>query len=372
MAVLLDYIAFRHDLTLTERPFNEVDNAVFSELVYFNYNEVSDGAPITLTEAYQRYLTLESPSTYVSIDPIPALAACAGTARFGSVTVSDFVNIIDTEREIQFAAATFHLSDGSLYVAFRGTDNTIVGWREDLNISYLEEAPAQGEAIDYLNRIAAGTAHPIRVGGHSKGGNLAIYASAFCLEEVRSRILMVYSNDGLGFNRHVTSNPCYQTILPKVHLIMPEGSVICILFSNKKERELIKSTGETGMEQHDPYTWEVELDHFIRAQEQGEESVFLDETLALWLENMDDAQRKTFVSAIFDVLEASGAKTLEEINRNKLSYLNDILRAAAQQSDEVKETFADALRKLVQAGTETLWEDVRPLFAPFAPETYLP
>lgn len=370
MAVLLDYLSWRGDLTFAERPFNEVDNAVLSQLAYFNYNEVSSGEPLTLTEAYQRYLQLKSPFEYVAIDPVPALAACAQTARFGSVVVSDFINIIDPEREIQFAACTFHLPDGSLYVAFRGTDNTIVGWREDLNISYLKESPAQGEAVNYLNRIGVDTFHPIRVGGHSKGGNLAIYASAFCEKSIRERILTVYSNDGLGFNHHVTSEPEYQAILPKVQLIMPEGSVICILFSNKDDRQLIKSTGETGMEQHDPYTWQVERDHFVPADGQDENSIFLDETLALWLDNMDDDQRKTFTSAIFDVLEASGAKTLEELNRNRLTYLNDILKAAAQQSDEVKETFADALRKLVHAGTETLWEDVRPLFAPFAPENY--
>lgn len=368
MAVLLDYIAWRGDLTFAERPLNEVDNAVLSQLAYFNYNEVSDGQPLTLTEVFHRYQGLETPSEYVSIDPVPALAACAETARFGSISVSDFVNIIDPDREIQFSAVTFHLEDGSLYVAFRGTDNTIVGWREDLNISYLRQSPAQGEAVRYLNRVASHQDYPIWVGGHSKGGNLAIYAAAFCEDSIRERILTVYSNDGLGFNQHVTSQPGYQSILPKVHLIMPEGSIICILFSNKAERELIRSIGETGMEQHDPYTWEVERDHFVSAKEQGENSIFLDDTLALWLDTMDDEQRKTFVSAIFDVLEASGARTLEEINRNKLVYLNDILRAAARQSEEVKENFADSLRKLVHAGTETLWEDVVSLFSRIPPE----
>lgn len=370
MATLLDYIVWRGDLSFRERPFNEVDNAILSQLAYFNYNDVSDGEPLTLTEVYRRFVMLENPFEYVAIDPLPALAACAGTDRFGSVLVSDFVNIIDSEQEIQFSAVTFHLEDGSLFVAYRGTDNTIVGWREDMNISYVKESPAQKEAVSYLNRIAAAYYRPIWVGGHSKGGNLAIYAAAFCDKAVRERIIRVYSNDGLGFNRHVTSEPGYQSILPRVQLIMPEGSVICILFSNKEERELIQSTGETGMEQHDPYTWKVLCDHFLPATEQGDNSIFLDETLALWLDNMDDEQRKTFVSSVFDVLEASGAKTLEEINRNKLIYLNDILKAAARQSNEVKETVADSLRKLVHAGRETLWEDVLALFSRFSPEAY--
>ena len=321
---ILDYLDWRGDLTFAERPFNEVDNLIFSELAYAEMENIvpeSFAFTVSLRTLCESYLALGYQSVLIN-DPLPLLQKAAVCERYRDVRVGGYLNRVDEGEQMQFAAMTFALGDGTLYAAFRGTDNTIVGWREDFNISFLPETPGQAEAAAYLNRLAAAFTHPIRVGGHSKGGNFAVYAAAFCEEELNDnrRIVEVYSNDGPGFNSSVADSPRYKAILPKVKKIVPESSLIGLLLSSRAERRVIRSDAK-GLLQHDPYTWSVVGDHFVAADSLSPESTFMDETLAGWIDSMDNEQKKAVVSAIFDSMEASGASTITEMNENKwLSY----------------------------------------------------
>ena len=209
MANILDYLTWRGDLRFHERPFNEVDNLIFSELAYADWGGIvpEDGTRVPLAEACQHYVNDGRDQSYLANDPRPLAEALLQSERFRDVEMSRYVSKTDTEQQLQFAAVTFHLEDGSLYVAFRGTDNSIVGWREDFNMSFLSHTPGQAEAAAYLDRAAAENDGPILVGGHSKGGNFAVYAAAFCESTPPERIRRVYSNDGPGFNRAVADDP---------------------------------------------------------------------------------------------------------------------------------------------------------------------
>lgn len=364
MATILEYIDWRGDLSFSERPMNEVDNLILSELAYFDFEEaLGKGASGTIREVYDAYCALKSPHDYSINNPISTLEACAGSERFGSVLAKDFVNIVDKDRQIQFAAVTFSLPGGGLYVAFRGTDNTIVGWREDCNISFMEATPAQTEAVKYLNRVLKFSKQAVTVGGHSKGGNLAVYAAAFCDGPKQLKIKAVYSNDGPGFNQHIAQREEYRRILPKVRLIIPESSMIGIIFSGDVEKQIIRSTAEGAM-QHHPLTWMVERDQFVRADQQSSVSTVLDKTLRNWLDSLDFEQRKLFFSSIFDVLEASGAETLSQLNGNKLLFYNAIAKAAAAQDAEARSNFHETIRKLAIAGRDAIWDETKKRFEP--------
>lgn len=358
---ILTYLAWRGDLSFAVSPFNEVDNLIFSELAYTKMEEIAPGpdtdATITLTEVCEAYQRLGYQAPGNSNDAFPLLEKAAVCPRYSGVRLGAYVNQIDPEKELQFSAVSFFLDDGSAYVAFRGTDNTIVGWREDFTISYLSETPGQYEAVRYLNQIASRTDRPLWVGGHSKGGNLAVYAAAFCEEAVKPRIRSVFSNDGPGFNQSVTETENYQRILDKVHLIIPESSVIGILLSNKKERKIVDSSA-AGAQQHDPYTWLVERDH-LKASSQTQTSQFLDETLRRWLEELDNSQRENLVKAIFDSMDAVGVQTLTELNENRWNSYNTILKAALEMDPELQRDVMKTAQKLALAGRDVLWEEAQ-------------
>ena len=183
----------------------------------------------------------------------------ANSVRFGNLYISDFINKKDVEQEKQFSAITVHLPNDYIYVAFRGTDNTIVGWREDLNMCFSDTVPSQIDAVNYLNSIAKKYDNEnlkIFVGGHSKGGNLAIYAAAFCDLKFQEKIVTVYNNDGPGFSENIVDTEEYRRILPKIQTFMPQTSIIGRLLNHKEKIIILEST-QTGIMQHDLYSWQV-------------------------------------------------------------------------------------------------------------------
>lgn len=365
MNTILDYINWRGDITFNERAFNEVDNLIFSELAYFQFSDVMGfDNSITLADAFSRYNLTNINHDYTTNNPVPLLESCSKSKRFSNVTVTKFVDITDTKREIQFSATTFIYSKDHIFVAFRGTDSNIVGWKEDFNLSFLDECPAQSEAVSYLKDVLKSFSSNVIVGGHSKGGNLAIYASIFCTSREQKRIHAIYSNDGPGFNEYISSDPRYINILPKVHLAIPEASIIGILFSNKDEKKIVKSNATGGSQQHNPYTWGVSYDSFELADKQASSSVLLDSTFELWLKSIPEDQKKTFVNSLFNSIDASGATTLAQINDQKWLSYNSILKAIRDMDSESKDIFFNSIKKLALAGRDVLWNETKKRFEP--------
>ena len=360
MANMLDYLAWRGDIALTERPFNEVDNLILSELAYARFEDIvpgpEAGGEVTLARAAARYRELGYTSALIN-DPGALLAAAGESARFSAVRLSRYVNRIDPARAVQFSAVCFALPDGTLYVAYRGTDDTLVGWREDFNFAFTRTI-GQAEAAEYLNRAAAGFGGPLRVGGHSKGGNLAAYAASFCAEDVKARILNVYSNDGPGFNQSVARSAEYGAMLDRISLIIPESSLVGVLLDNRAKRRVVKSSA-SGVLQHNPLTWQVRGTAFEGVDGQSAASLFMDETLGRWLDGLSDEQRRNLVSAIFDSMDASGAVTLAEMNENKWDSYGAILKAAGEIDPAVRKDVLNTLGKLANAGRDVFLEDAR-------------
>ena len=365
MSNFLDYLDWRGDLPFSRDPFNEVDNLILSEIAYAELGGIvpapGEEGSVTLREAAERYEAEGRDQSHMANDPGPLLLRAGKSERFGTAKLSAYAEQTDTAEQLQFAAVTAELSDGSVFVAFRGTDNTIVGWREDFNISVLPETPGQRLAAEYLNEAAARFAAPLRVGGHSKGGNLAFYAAAFCESAVKPRLLAVYSNDGPGFRREITQRALYREVWPKLKKILPEESIIGLLLTDDEERTIVKSSAEGG-QQHNPYTWQVQGGRLLRAEKLSAKSVLLDEALDRWVDALGDEQRQNLVSAIFDSLDASGAVTLNELNANKRESYNAVLRAARQLDPALQKDVLETLKKLALAGKDVLWDEARRSF----------
>ena len=192
MSDIFDYLKWRGDLSFEADPFNDVDNLVLAELSYTCFDGlVSDsGEEVPLTSVRESFFLTRDRDVLMKsddhMDRAPLLMdGMVSGDRYRCTMLSDYINIVDTEQDLQISAVVFHLSDGSAYIAFRGTDNTVTGWKEDFNMSYMPETPGQRMAKEYLQRVASRIRKPLRVGGHSKGGNFAVYSSAFADPDIK-------------------------------------------------------------------------------------------------------------------------------------------------------------------------------------------
>ena len=320
MGNIFDYLTWRGDLTFTQDPPNAVDALIFSTLTYVGYGETAERPPesaASLRRCAEEFFALENPESRVrSKKDMELLRCAAATARFGHCGLCLYRSVLLPEQETQFAAMTFLLDDGSMFLAYRGTDNSLVGWKEDFNMTFQQTIPAQRLAQEYIREAALAHTAPMRVAGHSKGGNLAVFAAARCSPMVRKRILTVYNNDGPGFTKYMIGDPGYNAIVPRIQTYIPQSSVIGMLLEHEEPFIVIRSKS-VGIMQHDPYSWEVEGPHFLPVQEVTESSQFLDATIKNWFAGMTNRERNQLVEVLYGLLTTGEVENAADIFQPK-------------------------------------------------------
>ena len=320
MGNIFDYLTWRGDLTFTQDPPNAVDALIFSTLTYVGYGETAQRPPetaVSLRRCAEEFFALENPESRVrSKKDMELLRCAAATARFGQCGLCLYRSVLLPEQETQFAAMTFLLDDGSMFLAYRGTDNSLVGWKEDFNMTFQQTIPAQRLAQEYIREAALAHTAPMRVAGHSKGGNLAVFAAARCSPMVRKRILTVYNNDGPGFTKYMIGDPGYNAIVPRIQTYIPQSSVIGMLLEHEEPFIVIRSKS-VGIMQHDPYSWEVEGPHFLPVQEVTESSQFLDATIKNWFAGMTNRERNQLVEVLYGLLTTGEVENAADIFQPK-------------------------------------------------------
>ncbi len=381
MPNMYDYLDWRGDVPFSVDPFNEVDNLILSWLAYVDFEGVvpepdwypgSDTRPaevlsrvedlpsVGIREAAEQYSQLHTEeeirerNTFIGDAPL-LLPKVAAAERYAGLRLCGYVNLVDPERDLQMAAVTFEVGDGTWYAAYRGTDDTLAGWKEDFDLSFTEMSAGQAFATSYLESMFASPGRGVRVGGHSKGGNFAAYASVFCSDALRRRIVRVYSNDGPGFIESVADSDRFLSMLPKMIKIIPESSVIGILMNGHIRMEIVRST-KSGAMQHDPTSWEVERNHFARVDERSDLSIFFNETIIEWLNGITSEDRKLFVDNLFGLFESAGVTTLEEYREHRLLTAAALLKGFNQLPESHRKQFLSILRKLFRSGIKVLRE----------------
>lgn len=366
MANMVDYLKWRGDIPFSVDPFNEIDNIILSELVYTDFEGIVPGPDskqsVSIQQAcgafFERYTEEEILSKNSSTKVAPFLMhELVQSKRFENLKLTGYVNEIDETFQSQFAVVTFLLEDGTEYIAFRGTDNTIVGWKEDFNMSFLYQTPGQIQAVGYINERCKRGHKKLRIGGHSKGGNLAVYGASFCDKAIKSRIIEVYSNDGPGFCKAITLSDEYLSILPKVKSIIPESSIVGMLLENDIDHQVVKST-QTGAMQHDAMSWEVLGKRFVCVENVSESSVKLDRTLKNWVYSLDPDTREEFINILFSAIQSTGATTLDELTSSKLLMFNEVTKMLSGMPKEKQKAFRDVLVRLAYTGGENLAENM--------------
>lgn len=361
MANIMDYLEWRGDLTLESAPFNVVDNLIFAELSFIDFfgivpSDIRDGT-ISLADAAERFFADrrdEKPmGLIVPQEIITMLKIMAACPRYRDLQLTAFVSHTDVDMQKQFAALTVLLNKREMYVAFRGTDDTLVGWKENFNMGVRQAVPSQIEAVEYTNRVAKNARYRrVYIGGHSKGGNLAVYAAAHCDKRIKSRIVSVYSNDGPGFRLEVVRSEAYRSIEKKIVNIIPQSSIVGRLLENNNRYTVVQSSA-AGLWQHDGFSWQISGASFVEAGELSKESEMIDKSLKKWLAEMDDEKRERFIEALYTVLTATNAQTLTELTKDK-GWLWKLLRIS---DGETKKAVLGALTGLT-GEEKRLWTDI--------------
>lgn len=306
------YLKWRGDITFKESSFNEVDNLIFCALAYLKFDNFLQKDDIwSLTKTYEYYLNnkVEGSNFYQNSEKL--LALVSQTKRFKDVKISKYKRINNEYSEKQFGAMTFILPNNCYFVAFSGTDDTIIGWKEDFNMSFLNVLPAQEEAKNYLEEICQNVDNTILVGGHSKGGNLAMYAAIFCKDIYKSKILKVYNNDGPGLPEKVFTTSKFLQIKNKITTYIPKFSIVGYLFYNKTNVKFIKSYN-LGFLEHDLFSWKVIGNHFEGLSNVDSLTKKLIEDLNKDIENIPKDKRQKIINTIFAILDAFNIKTLAD------------------------------------------------------------
>ena len=356
MGNLFDYLSWRGDLTFDRSPFRPVDGLILSALAYVHFGAlVPEGpdAPVPLGRAAEGYLSLP-PARRGRCrcgDDLRLLRALAEAPRFARLGLCRQADRFVPREETQFAALTVLLEDGSAFLAFRGTDGTLVGWKEDFNLSFLDVVPAQLEAADYVQTFAAGFSGPLRLGGHSKGGNLAVAGAALAGMKARDQIRSVWSFDGPGLNAYLLARPGYSELLTRIRSFVPKSSVVGLLLAHEEPYTVVDSD-QDGLFQHDPYSWQVQGPGFVRLEEVDPGSRLIDRTLKNWLAGLTNAQREAVADTLYELLSSGDATTVKEALEPK--NLANALRAALDADPKDLLTAASSLGRLASAALRAL------------------
>ena len=346
VANIVDYLAWRGDLTFDERPFNDVDNVILATFSYLDLTGIvpgPSGGSVGLAEACQSVLDDTEGDvnlrvrSLAKLDPV-LLERLAASKRFGSLLVHDCVDLLDEARSLQFAAVQIDVSDTETYVSFRGTDSTLVGWREDFMLSFTV-TEAQLRARAYLEEAIAQAltrGRRVMVGGHSKGGNLAVYAALTCDEALRPHVFCVWSNDGPGLAPEIMAKSPRSQLGYRYRRIVPAYDMVGIIFEREDDPRIIVKSSVTGAGQHDPLTWQVNAFGMAIEGSLTKESQLIKESIDTWITGIPLVKRARVVDQFFDALEAGGARKMSEVMENRQA-MTAVLNALGDMDESTKD-----------------------------------
>ena len=345
------YLKWRGDLSVKNFPFNEVDALMLSELVYIHFDgivpEVGQEGCITIREANAKYKKSTEREMLFYKDKEELFDVLARSPRFADMTLCNYVNTYDEKVQEQFAAMHVNVFPNFTFVAFRGTDSTVVGWREDLNMSFMMPVPAQKSAVDYVERTVKGLFKKYCFGGHSKGGNLAVYSGVFCNPKIQKKITQIYNFDGPGFNRNMINDEAYKRVESRIETFVPEQSIVGLLMEHEEDYKVVEST-EFAILQHEGFSWVIDRDAFVQVDEVNRYSKTLSLTLKAWLAEMNSEERKAVVDAFFDVFVNAGIDDFMEIVEMDMKKAARLIKEVAQVPHEQRDKVMKLIKLLIE------------------------
>lgn len=365
MANIIDYLKWRGDISFKKNSFNEVDSLILSQLAYMDIISFYKG--ITINKAINDYLNKYSEEEIIRKYPFTKnfysfLKNLQTSSRFSNIRIIDYVNKVEERLEKQFSAMIFKLNFNTILIVFRGTDSSIVGWKEDLNMTYMSSIPSQKEALDLVNKKSHFYRN-IYLMGHSKGGNLATFAGVRAKKSIQKRIKKIYNFDGPGFNLDFIDSLSYQKMLPKIESFVPKTSIVGMLLFHKCTHKVIKSSEEI-IYQHNPLSWEVLNNHFILLDKIDDTSEKISLTLVSWLDKITPKEREIFASSVYKILNENNIKTINDLANLKMRNIVSILKTFTKLDKDSKEKVLVILKTLIYEanksfGKKTIFSNIK-------------
>lgn len=352
---IMDYLEWRGDLTFDQSELNIVDALILSNLTYINYPD-ADEKQKPLRQCWKEWLDVPADIQFKGLDimekPVRALAkAAAESDRFKDLLLTRYRESSSEELEKQFSAMTFLLPNDSLFIAFRGTDNTLLGWKEDFNMAFTNGTPSQEAATAYATEILeTWPDRAIHLGGHSKGGNLAVWAAVHLPPSMQARVKCVYNNDGPGFAGDLQSSPGFLNIRDRIFSFVPESSIVGVLMGCC-EYLTVESSG-LSLLQHDPFTWRVSGKRFVYNTERTWSGKMIERSINTMIAAMDREELSGLVEELYTGFRSDDAITINDLKRHLLKRVITTImtfrkyRTAAEERKKRGQELLNDLEKL--------------------------
>lgn len=347
MANIVDYLNWRGDITFSQSPINEIDGLMFANLSYVAMENVVpslwENESILLKDAAVKFWQEQDERRILEVFSLIKMAPfamrrMAATRRYQNVQLLGYQNSVNPEAESQFSAVGIRMEEGKTFLAFRGTDDTMIGWKENFRMCF-ETVPAQEKAVDYLNYMSRKCPGKLWLGGHSKGGNLAVYAAAKAKPEIQNRIQGIFNYDGPGFSKTMLNSVGYQRIAHKIRKFVPEASVVGMLLEHDENYKIVTSS-EQGFMQHDPVNWRVLGKGFVSIPKRREQNQALDNILHDWIYSLTLEERKELVDTVFQMISESEVYTMNDFGgqrgKQKLWEIYKRIRKSPKQYETLR------------------------------------
>ncbi|MFS9029269.1 DUF2974 domain-containing protein [Streptococcus cristatus] len=367
MGIIFDYLDQVAYDSIYDTPFNELDMLMLTEITYLPFDQIvsdqmSPDCTCRLFEAAEN--VPQDLSMLVTKNRLKLLEKAASSTRFKNIKFMGYVNDIDPDVQKQFAAMIFKIKPDSYVLTFRGTDDSIIGWKEDFHMTYMDQVPAQKTAVNYLRKAMDALPGQFILTGHSKGGNLASYAASQIEPEYQERIQSIYSYDAPGLNHSIITSQGYQTISDKIKRYIPQGSIVGMMLETPKQAQIVKSTAIGGLAQHDTFTWQISGQTFVLLDNLNPESLQVDKTLKNWVDSISDDELKDFFDLFFGLILDAGISSINDLT--KLENFNKILAVfenANALTDQEREMLSRLAKLLVDMRYQS-WKDDMNLLKP--------
>ena len=360
MGIIFDYLDQVAYDSIYDTPFNELDMLMLTEITYLPFDQIvsdqiSPDCTCRLFEAAEKMP--QDLSMLVTKNRLKLLEKIASSTRFKNIKLMGYVNDIDPDVQKQFAAMIFKIKPETYVLTFRGTDDSIIGWKEDFHMTYMDQVPAQKTAVNYLRKAMDALPGQFILTGHSKGGNLASYAASQIEPEYQERIQIIYSYDAPGLNHSVITSQGYQTISDKIKRYIPQGSIVGMMLETPKQAQIVKSTAIGGLAQHDTFTWQISGQTFVLLDNLNPDSLQVDRTLKNWVDSVSDEELKDFFDLFFGLILDAGISSINDLT--KLENFNKILAVfenANALTDQEREMLTRLAKLLVDMRYQS-WKD---------------
>ena len=348
MGIIFDYIDQVAYDSIYDTPFNELDMLMLTEITYLPFDQIvseqmSPDCSCRLFEAAEK--VPQDLSMLVTKNRRKLLEKVASSTRFKNIKLMGYVNDIDPDVQKQFAAMIFKIKPDRYVLTFRGTDDSIIGWKEDFHMTYMDQVPAQKTAVNYLRKAMDALPGQFILTGHSKGGNLASYAASQIEPEYQERIQSIYSYDAPGLNHSIITSQGYQTISDKIKRYIPQGSIVGMMLETPKQAQIVKSTAIGGLAQHDTFSWQISDQTFVLLDNLNPDSLQVDKTLKNWVDSVSDEELKDFFDLFFGLILDAGISSINDLT--KLENFNKIL-AVFENANALTDEERDMLTRLAK------------------------